>query len=147
MLFLACAMAAPAHAAGGLALAGWEDAVDPAVLDQFSRETGIEVSFDASDDAESLEHKLVAGQSGYDLVFLPSARLEALAKAGALKPLEMARLPNAAGILPLLRQAAAFADPGNRFALPYMWGGTAFGIDEPKLKTRTTPLSRTSLRC
>ena len=135
-LILFAFAALPAKAADMLALAGWPDAVDPAVLDSFTRETGTVVSFDAVVDADAFDRKLTTGKSDYDLVFLNSASLDQLGKAGALKPLDAAKLPNAAGVVPLLRQGAAQFDPGNRFAVPYMWGGVAFGVDEAKVRDR-----------
>ncbi len=128
--------ALPVRAADMLSLAGWPDAVDPAVLDSFTKETGTVVAFDAFVDTDAFDRKLLAGKSDYDLVFLGVNGLDLLARGGALKPLDVTKLPNAASVVPTLRLAAGQFDPGNRFSVAYMWGGVAFGVDEAKLKER-----------
>ncbi|HML08781.1 MAG TPA: spermidine/putrescine ABC transporter substrate-binding protein PotF, partial [Xanthobacteraceae bacterium] len=43
----------------------WSDYIDPTVLDDFSKETGIKVRYDTFDSNDTLEAKLLAGKSGY----------------------------------------------------------------------------------
>ncbi len=72
----------------------WSDYVDPSVLDAFTRESGIKVRYDTFDSNDTLETKLLAGKSGYDVV-VPSANfLERQIKAGVFQKLEKSKLPN-----------------------------------------------------
>jgi putrescine transport system substrate-binding protein len=71
----------------------WSDYIDPAVLEEFTKETGIKVNYEVMDSNELLETKLVAGRTGYDVV-VPSASFLALQiKAGIYQKLDRAKLP------------------------------------------------------
>lgn len=112
----------------------WSDYIDPAVLEQFTRETGIKVRYDVYDSLETLEGKLLAGHSGYDVI-VPTAEptLARLIRAKAVQPLDKSKLPNFAGLDPDLMKRVAIADPGNRYGAIYLWGSTGLGIDPTKL--------------
>ena len=73
----------------------WTDYIDPAALERFQKETGITVHYDVFDSLETLEAKLLAGHSGYDVV-VPSNEptFSRLIKVGALAPIDRARVPN-----------------------------------------------------
>jgi spermidine/putrescine-binding protein len=73
----------------------WSDYIDPYAVQRFMRETGIRVRYDVYDSLETLEGKLSAGRSGYDIIVPTSEPSFArLLRAGALAPLDRARLPN-----------------------------------------------------
>ncbi len=72
LVALSLALAAPALAAGQLNVYNWTDYIDPAALERFKEETGIEVHYDVYDSLETLEGKMLAGHSGYDVV-VPTA--------------------------------------------------------------------------
>ena len=46
----------------------WSNYMAPGVLEDFTRETGIKVVYDTFDANETLETRLLAGKSGYDVV-------------------------------------------------------------------------------
>ena len=50
----------------------WSDYIAPDTIANFTKETGIAVTYDVYDGNEVLEAKLLAGHSGYDIV-VPSA--------------------------------------------------------------------------
>ncbi len=107
----------------------WSDYVDPAVLAAFTRETGIAVRYDTFDSNDTLEAKLLAGQSGYDVV-VPSAYFMARQiHAGIFQPLDKAKLPNLSHVWPEIGAKLAFYDPGNVYAVNYMWGTTGIGYN------------------
>jgi putrescine transport system substrate-binding protein len=112
----------------------WSDYIDPAVLERFTQETGIKVRYDVYDSLETLEGKLLAGHSGYDVV-VPTAQptLARLIRAKAVQPLDKSKLPNFAGLDPDLMKRVASADPGNKYGAIYLWGSTGLGIDPVKL--------------
>ena len=71
----------------------WSDYIDPKSLEAFTKETGIKVVYDTYDNNEILETKLLAGQSGYDLVVPTGPFLQRLIKAGVFRPLDKAKIP------------------------------------------------------
>jgi len=112
----------------------WSDYIDPAVIEAFTKETGIEVSYDVFDSNEVLETKLLTGQSGYDVVVPSAYFLERQIQAGVFQKLDPAQLPNLANVDPELQQRVAAHDPGNGHAVIYMWGTTGIGYDADRIK-------------
>jgi putrescine transport system substrate-binding protein len=107
----------------------WSDYVDPAVLDDFTKKTGIAVRYDTFDTSDTLEAKLLAGQSGYDVVVPTGYFLAREIAAGIFQPLDKSKLPNLAHVWPDIAERLAAYDPGNRYAVNYMWGTTGIGYN------------------
>ena len=70
----------------------WSDYIDPKVLEDFTKETGIKVQYDTFDANETLETKLLAGKSGYDVVVPTAYFLERQIKAGVFQKLDKSKL-------------------------------------------------------
>ncbi len=117
----------------------WSDYVDPRVLEDFTRQTGIKVVYDTYDNNEIVETKLLAGKAGYDVVVPSGPFLARLIKAGALLPLDRTKLPNAVNIWPEIALRLATHDPANRHAVNYLWGTTGIGINVRKVRERLGP--------
>jgi len=130
-------MASAAHAAEEkvLNVYNWSDYIAPDTLQRFEAKTGVKVNYDVYDSNEILEAKLMAGSSGYDVVF-PSASpfLARQIKAGIYRPLDFAKLPNRAHLDPAALATLAKSDPGNKHAVPYMIAGTGIGVNTEKVK-------------
>lgn len=107
----------------------WSDYVDPAALDDFTKKTGIAVRYDTFDSSDTLEAKLLAGQSGYDVVVPTGYFLAREIAAGIFQPLDKSKLPNLVHVWPDIAERLAAYDPGNRFAVNYMWGTTGIGYN------------------
>jgi putrescine transport system substrate-binding protein len=114
----------------------WSDYIDPKVLEDFTRETGIKVTYDTYDNNEILETKLLAGKSGYDVVVPSGPFLQRLIRAGAFQKLDKAKLPNLANVWPEIAQRLQVYDPGNQYAVDYMWGTTGIGLNLAKVRQR-----------
>jgi putrescine transport system substrate-binding protein len=112
----------------------WSDYQDPTVLDEFTEETGIAVRYDTFDSNDTLEAKLLAGQSGYDVVVPTAYFLARQIKAGIFQTLEKTKLPNLAYVWPEIANHLAFYDPGNQYAVDYMWGTTGIGYNVKDMK-------------
>src|SRR3954451_8110521 len=136
------ALAAVATLACGAALAqervvnvyNWSDYIDPKVLESFTKETGIKVTYDTYDNNEIVETKLLAGKSGYDIVVPSGPFLQRLIGAKVFQKLDKAKLPNLSNQWPEVTQRLAVFDPGNQYAVNYMWGTTGIGINVKKVK-------------
>jgi len=114
----------------------WSDYIDPTVLEDFTRETGIKVNYDVFDSNEVLETKLLAGSTGYDIVVPSASFLERQIKAGVFQKLDKARLPNLKNLDPEITQRIAQHDPGNEHSVNYLWGTSGVGYNAAKIKER-----------
>ena len=107
----------------------WSDYIAPTVLDDFTKETGIKVRYDTFDSNDTLEAKLLAGNSGYDVVVPTAYFLARQIEAGIFLKLDKAKLPNLVNAWPEISDRLARYDPGNRYAVNYMWGTTGIGYN------------------
>lgn len=134
---LAIAVFPPARAAAKQRVVNfynWSDYVDPTVFDAFSKESGITVRYDTFDSNDTLEAKLLAGKSGYDVVVPTAYFLARQISAGIFQPLDKSKLPNLANAWPEIAKQLAFYDPGNLYAVDYMWGTTGIGYNAKKVR-------------
>lgn len=113
----------------------WNDYFAEDTLQQFESETAIKPVLDLYDSNETLEAKLFAGHSGYDLVF-PTARPFAARhiKAKIYQTPDRSKLSGWNNLDPQLMQTLQDIDPGNQYLVPYMWGTTGIGINTTKVK-------------
>src|SRR5262245_22714797 len=112
----------------------WSDYIDPTVIDAFTRDTGIAVKYDTFDSNDILETKLLAGKSGYDVVVPTGYFLERQIKAGVFQKLDKTKLPNIGNVWDEIAKRLAVYDPGNLYAINYMWGTTGIGYNARKAK-------------
>ncbi|MGE0055096.1 MAG: polyamine ABC transporter substrate-binding protein [Hyphomicrobium sp.] len=114
----------------------WSDYIDSSVLEDFTKETGIKVIYDVFDSNEVLETKLLAGGTGYDVVVPSGPFLSRQIKAGVFQKLDKSKLPNLSNMWPDIQKRSSIYDPGNEYSINYMWGTTAIGYNEAKIKER-----------
>jgi putrescine transport system substrate-binding protein len=117
----------------------WSDYIDPQVIEDFTRETGIKVRYDTFDSNDVLETKLLAGKSGYDVVVPTGYFLERQIKAGVFQKLDKSKLTNLGNVWPEIARRLALYDPGNAHAVNYMWGTTGIGYNVAKAKESLGP--------
>ena len=114
----------------------WSDYIDPGVLEDFTRETGIKVVYDTYDSNEMLESHLLAGRTGYDIVVPSATFLERQIKAGVLQPIDRSKLANAGNIWSEIDGRLSRYDPGSAHAVNYMWYTTGVAYNVAKIKER-----------
>ena len=122
----------------------WSDYIDESILEDFTKETGIKVVYDVFDSNEVLETKLLAGSTGYDIVVPTGTFLANQIKAGVFQKLDKSKLTNLANMDPAISERLEKYDPGNEYAINYMWGTTGIGINVDMVKERLgadTPLN------
>jgi putrescine transport system substrate-binding protein len=107
----------------------WSNYMAPDVLESFTRETGIKVVYDTFDANETLETRLLAGKSGYDVVVPTAYFLQRQITAHIFQKLDKSKLPNLANAWPVVTQHLSTYDPGNLYAANYMWGTTGIGYN------------------
>src|SRR6218665_834554 len=112
----------------------WSDYIDASILEDFTKETGIKVVYDVFDSNEILETKLLAGGSGYDVVVPTATFLQRQIAAGVFQKLDKSKLPNISNMWDEISTRIATYDPGNEYAVDYMWGTTGIGYNVDKVK-------------
>ena len=105
----------------------WSNYMAPGVLEDFTSETGIKVVYDTFDANETLETRLLAGKSGYDVVVPTAYFLQRQITANVFQKLDKSKLPNLANAWPVVTKRLAVYDPGNIYGANYMWGTTGIG--------------------
>jgi putrescine transport system substrate-binding protein len=115
----------------------WAYVLAPEILKKFEKETGIKVNLDVYDSSEVMETKLFTGHSGYDVVVVTVwPYLPRQVEAHLYQPLQPSLIPNWKGVDPDLLKRMEEADPGNQFALPFIWGTTGFAYNKKKILER-----------
>ena len=124
----------PAAAEKSLNLYIWSDYLAANTLPEFEKQTGIKVHAAYFDANETLETKLLAGSSGFDVVVPTASYFERQIKAGVYLPLDKSKLPNLRYMDGLLMSKVAQHDPGNAHGVIYMWGTNGVGYNEKLIK-------------
>jgi len=114
----------------------WSDFIDPSILEDFTKATGIKVVYDVYDSDEMLETKLLAGKSGYDVIVPSGPFLSRDIAAGVVRKLDKSKLPNISNMWPEIETRMAALDPDNAYSITYMWGTTGIGYNAAKIKER-----------
>lgn len=150
VLLTGCLIGCGGHAPAGnggaeeavLHIYNWDDYIAPDTVAQFERATGIKVVYDVFDSNETLESKLMVGDSGYDLVSTTMAWYARQIRAGLYEPLDRSQLPNWKNLDPAVLAIQAQADPGNRYAAPYLhaMNGFAYNADLVRARLEAAPL-------
>ena len=112
----------------------WSDYIAEDTIKNFEEQTGIKVTYDVFDSNDMLETRLLAGNSGFDVVVPSASFLERQIKAGVFQKLDKAQLPNLKNMDPDIQQRVALHDPGNEHSVTYLWGTTGIGYNVDKVK-------------
>ena len=112
----------------------WSDYIDESLLEKFEEETGIDLVYDVFDSNEVLETKMLAGGSGYDVVVPSGTFLQRQISAGAFQKLDKSKLSNIDNVWDVITERVSKYDPGNEYAINYMWGTTGLGVNVNKVK-------------
>jgi putrescine transport system substrate-binding protein len=120
----------------------WSDYIGKDTLAKFESATGITVVYDTYDADETLEAKMMAGDSGYDVVSTSTDFFSRQIKAGIYQKLDRSKLPDWNNLDPHVLQVEASADPGNQYAMPYLRhvNGFAYNVDMIRARMPDAPL-------
>ncbi|MDZ4787316.1 MAG: spermidine/putrescine ABC transporter substrate-binding protein [Blastochloris sp.] len=119
-----------------LNLFAWSEYVPQAIIDDFTKETGIKVNYETYASNEEMVSKLVAGATPYDLVMPSEYTVEALLKANKLAPLDLTQIPNIKNIAPEYTNLAH--DPGFKYSVPWMSGSVGIVVNTEKITDPVT---------
>lgn len=132
----AAAAAAPAgEEEKVLNIYNWSDYLAEDTIPNFEKETGIKVRYDIFDSNEILHAKMIAKNTGYDIV-VPSSNWGAMQMSGGLlQKLDKSKLPNWKNLDENVLAQMAKLDPGNEYLVDWLWSYTTVGINVDKVKT------------
>ncbi|WP_180683790.1 extracellular solute-binding protein [Tepidicella baoligensis] len=112
----------------------WDDYIPEGMIAAFEQEFGIKVNYDTFENNETLHAKLIAGNSGYDIVVPTVGFSKKQLEAGLFQPLDKSKIPNLANLDPTFMKKLASIDEGNRHYVPWAWGFTTVGINRQKVE-------------
>jgi putrescine transport system substrate-binding protein len=111
----------------------WPDYIAKDMLADFEKETGIKVNYQTFENNEALQAKLVAGNSGYDIVVPGAVFAKGQIEAGLLQKLDKSKIPNAINLDPEIMGKLAKVDPGNAHVIPWAWSFTTVAINKDRV--------------
>lgn len=114
----------------------WADYIGETTIADFEREYGIKINYDVYDAAATVDAKLLAGKSGYDMVIHSAGYSARLQAAGIYQEIDRDRLSNWHYQDPAMLEQFELFDPGNRYGVPYMWGTTGIAYNEDMILQR-----------
>ncbi|MBB4053376.1 putrescine transport system substrate-binding protein [Devosia subaequoris] len=117
----------------------WSDYIAEDTIANFEAETGIKVNYDVYDNNEIVDAKLLAGNSGYDIVVPSGNFLERQIQAGLILELDKSKLTNLDNLDPAVMATAAKQDPDNAHAVPYMINTIGLGYNTAKVTEALGP--------
>jgi putrescine transport system substrate-binding protein len=112
----------------------WSDYIAEDTVKNFEAKYGIKVNYDVFDSNEMVEAKLLAGNTGYDLVVPSSNFMSRQIKAGVFRKLDKSALTNLGNMDPVVMKTVAAYDPDNEHSVPYMIGTDGIGYNVDKVK-------------
>jgi putrescine transport system substrate-binding protein len=133
---------AAGHAENKLFIYNWADYIGHGTIAEFERETGIKVVYDTYDAEETMEARLMAGGSGYDIVSASTNFFGREIRAGVYEALDKSKLPEWGHLDPRILAIQADYDPGNAHAVPYLhaMNGFAYNVDMIKARMPDAPV-------
>jgi len=114
----------------------WSDYIAPDTVRNFEKEYGIEVNYDVYDSSEVVDAKLLAGSSGYDVVFHSDQFSVRLAPLGVYQELDYSRFENLHHLDPEILEKTKLYENLEGYTLPYMWGSTGYAYNEDMVRRR-----------
>lgn len=148
ILLLLMAFAAGAGVQAGAAeerrlfIYNWTDFIGRNTIGEFEKQSGIKVTYDVYDSEETMDARLLAGSSGYDVVIASTEYFGREIKAGVYIPLDRSKLPNWRNLDPRILAIQTVHDPGNMHSVPYMHAinGFAYNVDMIKARMPNAPV-------
>src|SRR5580693_3314968 len=120
----------------------WTDFIGRDTIAEFEKESGIKVTYDVYDSEETMDARLLAGSSGYDVVIASTEYFGREIKAGVYIPLDRSKIPNWKNLDPRILAIQAEHDPGNLHSVPYVHAinGFAYNVDMIKARMPNAPV-------
>ena len=108
--------------------------MDPEVIEQFTKETGIEVIYDEFETNETMYPKVEAGAVAYDLVCPSDYMIKRMLDNDLLAKINFDNVPNIKNIGKTYLEQSQEFDPTNEYSVPYTWGTVGILYNKKKVK-------------
>jgi len=125
--------AAPGTEVKVLNIYNWPDYIARDMVANFERETGIKVNYQTFENNEALHAKLVAGNSGYDIVVPGAVFAKPQIDGGLLAKLDKTKISRYGNLDPAIMAKLDAIDPGNAYLIPWAWSFTTVGINKARV--------------
>ena len=113
----------------------WGEYIDPELIKQFEKETGITVIYETFDSNEAMMTKIENGGTSYDVAMPSEYAIEKMKKNDLLIPIDHSKIPNLTNIDPYFLDLPF--DPGNKYSIPYFWGTVGIAFNPSLLDGQT----------
>jgi putrescine transport system substrate-binding protein len=130
--------------AGVVNIYNWSDYIAPDTIRNFEREYGIRVNYDVYDSAEVVDAKLLAGSSGYDVVFHDHQFVARLAPLGLFQKMDFSKFENVHHLDPEIVEKTSLYTEVEGYSVPYMWGSTGYAYNAKMVRERLPDLEMNS---
>ncbi|WP_036993674.1 extracellular solute-binding protein [Metapseudomonas furukawaii] len=107
----------------------WADYIDPGVIRDFERDTGIKVEYTNYATAAELEADLEGGDY-FDVIVPSDFQLDRLIREKRLVEIDFSRLPNRSEVSKELLANLSAKRGADRYVSPYMWGAVGLVVNE-----------------
>ncbi len=134
-----------ARAEGTVNIYFWADFIGETTIEDFEKATGISATFDTYSSAEEMQAKMLAGSTGYDVVDMAGIEMPRFIQAKIYDKLDKTKLPGWSNLDPEVLRILSGWDPGNEYAIPYMWGSVGFTFNVDMVKERIPDADMTSM--
>ena len=124
---------------GELYVYNWADYIGEDTIAKFQDQTGIRVTYDFFDSAETQNAKIATGNSGYDVSFPTSTYVKGFVERNLVQPLDLSLIPNVVNLGAEWQDPGY--DPGNAHSMPYMWWTTGVAYDTARIEETLTSWS------
>ena len=112
----------------------WGEYIDPQILKDFQKETGIKVNYDTYASNEDLYIKMTQSQDKYDVVVPSDYMIERLIKEGLVREINFENIPNFTNVEDILKNPTF--DPENKYSIPYFWGTVGIVYNKAEVKDK-----------
>ncbi|MFC5650661.1 PotD/PotF family extracellular solute-binding protein [Paenibacillus solisilvae] len=103
-----------------LTIYNWGDYIDPELIAEFEKESGMKVVYQTFDSNEAMMTKIEQGGTTFDLSVPSEYAISKMKEENLLLPIDKSKLPNLKFINPRFLHLSF--DPDNAYSIPYFWG-------------------------
>lgn len=114
----------------------WADYIAPDTIEKFEAEYGIKVNYDIYDGSRVVDVKMLAGNSGYDVVVHSNQYSSRLTPIGVFEKLDYSKIPNVKHLDQELLDKVDAYDKTRGYNVNYSWGSTGYAWNVKLVRER-----------
>lgn len=110
----------------------WEEYIGSETIEDFTKQTGIEVISQNYDDEEIMFSTVQSDPSSYDLIVASGDIIREMIQSKLVYNIDLQKIPNIKNIKPQFLNLSF--DPDQRYSVPYLWGTTGIVVNRKYIK-------------